>query len=123
VQTGLNLGAIQQSIVFAACDIREACQIGDDRPRAIVAIQAQDGTSFGKTMDLDVALDRCHCATQFCSVLSIAGVAKAGEPLMRVRVEDRGARTHDFPPFAPRVAGGTQGTQASLRRWPISCLR
>jgi hypothetical protein len=49
-----------------------------------LAIQAEDGTFFRKPVCLHVALDRGHCVTQFCSVLSIPGVTKTGEPLMRM---------------------------------------
>ena len=38
---------------------------------------------------------------------------------MRMCLEDRGTRAHDFPSFAPGVAGGTQWTQTSLRSRPI----
>src|SRR6266851_2915020 len=109
VQAGLDFRSIQYSIVFAACDIREPCQIGDDRPGSILPIQAQDGMFFGKAVCLDVASDHCYCAAQFLSILAVAGVAKAGQPLMCVRVEHRGACADDLPTLAAGVARRTQG--------------
>ncbi len=41
VQASLNVGAIEDDVVFATGDIGEVAQIGDDRPGAILAIQAK----------------------------------------------------------------------------------
>ena len=35
---------IEDGVVFAARHKREACQIGEDRPRAILAVEPQQGT-------------------------------------------------------------------------------
>jgi len=79
VQAGLHLCSIQQPIVFAVRDIREACQIGDDRPGAILAIQTEEGVLWQEIVRLHVRLDHPHCATQFLSILTVARIAKAGE--------------------------------------------
>ena len=40
-QASLDLGSLQDLIVFATHDIRESCQIGEDGSRAILPIQAR----------------------------------------------------------------------------------
>ena len=41
---------------------------------------------------------------------------------MSMSLQDGGTRSHNFPPFASGVAGGTQGAQAPLWHRPIRCL-
>src|SRR6266699_4428949 len=78
---------------------------------------------FRKAVCLHVALDRGHCPMQFYSVLTIPGVTKTGEPLMRMGLQDGRAGTYDFPTLAPRVARRTQGAQAPRWGRPIHSLR
>lgn len=57
VQTGLDGGAIEEAIVFAARDIREVGHIRDDRPGAILAIQAQECALLRKAVGFHIRLD------------------------------------------------------------------
>jgi len=79
VQAGLDFGAIQQPIVFAARDVGESGQIGKGRPGALLAIQTHKGVLFWEIVRLQVRLDHPHCATQFLAIPTIARIAKAGE--------------------------------------------
>jgi hypothetical protein len=123
VQTSLDVGAIEHPIVFATGDIGEVSDIGDDRPGAILPIEAQQCSLGGKAVSLDVRLDSGLRSAQFLAILSIARVAKASDPLMRMHLEDGRACTHNFSPFASGVARSTEGTQAPLGGRPIRHLR
>src|ERR1051326_7770174 len=52
MQTALDLGSIQDGVIFAAHHEGEICQIGDDRPRPILPIQSQQGRRRGKMVCL-----------------------------------------------------------------------
>src|SRR6266849_1411127 len=73
-------------------------------------------------MGLSVALDSRDGPTQFGSVFPIPSVSKRAQKLMRMGLQDRGPGAHDFPPFTPGVAGGTQGAQTPLGGRPILLL-
>jgi hypothetical protein len=68
-------------------------------------------------------LDGRDGPTQFGSVFPIPSVSKRAQKLMRMGLQDRGPGAHDFPPFTPGVAGGTQGAQTPLWGRPILCFR
>ncbi len=123
VQARLDVGAIEDAVVFAASDIREIVHIADDRPGAILAIEAQQCSLGGKVVGLEVRLDGRLCSAQFLAILSIARVAKAGHPLMGMHLQDRRARANDFPSLASGVARRAEGTQTPLGRRPIRRLR
>jgi hypothetical protein len=108
VQAGLDLGAIQQSIIFAARDIRQAGQVSEDCSSPILPIQAEKDVFFCKIVCLRICLDCRHSAAQLYAVLAVPRIAVRAEPLMRVRMEDGGAGSDNFPPFAPSVARSTQ---------------
>ena len=57
VQASLNVGAIEEAVVFATRDRRKVAQIGDDRPSPLLAIQAHQRAFSGKAVGLDVLLD------------------------------------------------------------------
>src|SRR6266566_4462519 len=70
---------------------------------------------FRKAVCLHVALDRGHCPMQFYSVLTIPGVTKTGEPLMRMGLQDGRAGTYDFPTLAPPCSQAhTGGASAAM---------
>jgi hypothetical protein len=119
MQTDLYLNPLEQVIVFAAHDRRQSCQVCQDGSRPIVSIQAQERTLRRVVVRAEGALNGRHRPAQFSPVLPIARIAVCGEPLVRMTLQDGGTRTHDFPSFAPSVAGSTQGTQASRWSWPI----
>jgi hypothetical protein len=108
MQAEFDLRPIKQLIVFPTRNAREASQIGDDGSGAILAIQPQQRPFLRKLLRLQIGLDRCHCATQFCPKLSEALVAKGAEPLMRMHLEGGGAGTHHFPALASSVAWGAE---------------
>jgi hypothetical protein len=83
-QASLDLGPLQDLIVFAPHDIPQSCQVNEDGSCPVLPIQAQEGTRFGVVVGLKIALDGCHCPTQFCPVLAIARISKSAEPLMRM---------------------------------------
>jgi hypothetical protein len=57
VQASLDLGAIEEAVVFAAGHIREIAQVGDDCSGPLLAIQAHQRAFSGKAVGLDVLLD------------------------------------------------------------------
>lgn len=52
VQAALDLGPLQQGIVFAPCHEREASQISEHSPGAILPIQSQQGMRRGEVLCL-----------------------------------------------------------------------
>ena len=54
--------------------------------------------------------------TQFLPVAPVASVAKRAEPVETVGLTDDGARPHDLPALAPRVARGTHVIQPAKGR-------
>ena len=108
MQAHLDLRPIKQLIVFATHHEREASQVGYDGSGAILAIQPQQRTILRKLLRLQIGVDSCHCPTQFCPVLAIAGVAKGTEPLMRMHLEGSGAGTHHFSALTSHVARGAE---------------
>jgi hypothetical protein len=123
VQARLDVGTIEDPVVFATGDIRQVAHIADNCPVAILAIEAQQRSLGGKAVGLEIRLDSRLRPAQFLAILPVARVAKAGHPLMRMHVQDGRAGANKFPPFASGVAGGTEGTQASLGGRPIRRLR
>ena len=61
-------------------------------------------------MSLDIGLDGGLRPTQFLAILSVARVAKAGRPLMRMHLQDGGPGTNDLPSLASGVARRAEGT-------------
>ena len=82
IQTRLDLGSLQEVILFAAHHKRQSGQIGENRSRPILSIQAKQNTLFGVVMGLSVALNDRDSPTQFCPILSVPRVSKRGKPLM-----------------------------------------
>jgi hypothetical protein len=88
-----------------------------------LAIKAQQRPLCGKALGLDGGLDGDLCLAQFLALVPIAGVTKAGHPLLRMHLQDGCARANDFPSLASGVAGGTPGTQTPLGSRSIWRLR
>jgi hypothetical protein len=82
MQTALDLWPIQYIVIFATHHEQEVCQIGDDSPCPILAVQSQQGTRRRKMVCLQIPLDGAQCPAQFLSVESIASVAETAEPLV-----------------------------------------
>ena len=114
MQTALDLGPIQDAVIFAAHDEREACQIGDDGPCPVLPIQPYQGADRRKMVRLQIAPDSGQRPAQFLPVASIASVAETAEPVVTMGLGDDGARTDDFPALASGVARRTDLVQATL---------
>jgi hypothetical protein len=80
VQAGLDLGLIQHSVLFAAHHKREASQVGEHRPGAILPIQSQQGALLGKLVRSEVASDGGESPTQFLAIEPVASIAETAEP-------------------------------------------
>jgi len=122
-QASLDLGPLQDLIVFPAHHKRQSSQVSEDSTCAILPVEAQERTLLGMVMRLEIALNGRDCPTQFCTVFSIARVSKRAEKLMGMSLQNRGTAPHDFPSLASSVARRTQGAQTSLWIWPILRLR
>jgi len=114
VETGLHLRSIKELIVSAAHHIGELCQIRHERPIAILPIQADDGALAWETLRIQIALDGCHRAAQFSTVIAVACAAERPQPLVRMRLQHRRARPNDLPAFASGVARLTDSAQAAM---------
>jgi len=121
VQTGLDGSTIEQAIVFATRDRREVGHIRDDRPATILTIKTQQRALCAKAVALDGRLDGGLRPPPFLAILSVARVAKAGHPLMRMHLQDGCSRANDFSSFASGVARSAEGTQTPL--WGRSVRR
>ena len=119
MQARLDLGPIKELIVFATHHIGETQQIGKDRSVTILPIQTSNCSLRREAMSWQIPLDSCHRPAQFLAVLTVPGVTKGAEPLMRMRLQYCGTGTDDFPALAPCVAGGTQLPQPTLGRRSI----
>ncbi len=123
VQTSLNLGSIQKLIVLPPRHIEEASQVGEDRSRAILPIQPQQGMRRLQAVRLQIATDGHDRATQFFPVRSVAWVPEGAEPVVAMGLQGRGSRADDLPTLAESRARCTQGTQAALGKRPVWTLR
>src|SRR5258708_24646852 len=114
VQAALDLRSLQHCVVFAARHIGEACQIGDDSPRAILPIQPQQDQLLWQAIRLAVEPYRGHCPAQFFPVESVARVGERAEPLRGMCLRDGRAGADNFPALAPGVAGSAHLIQSTL---------
>lgn len=99
---------------MAPCHIGHPRQIGQERSGAILSIQAHHGVLWWELVALKVGVDGRHRSAQFRPVLAVARVAERAEPLVGVRLQDRGVGADDFAPLAPHVARRAEGAQAAL---------
>ena len=97
---------IKHAVLFAAGHEGEARQIGENRSRAILAVQPQQGALFRQLVRREVASNGRKRLSQFHTVAPIASVAKRAEPLVRMSLTDDGTSAHDLPALAPCVARG-----------------
>jgi hypothetical protein len=76
VQARLDLGTIEELVVFAARDLRHVAHIRHDRPAAILTIQTHQRSLGGKVMGLDIRLDG---ALRPASLLAIPPVPRVSK--------------------------------------------
>src|SRR6266516_50397 len=103
-QTRLHERMIEHGVLFAAHHEREACQIRQHGPGAVLPIEPEEGALLRKLVGSEVATDGREGLTKFLPVESVASVAKRAEPLVGVGLADDGTSPHDFPTLAPRIA-------------------
>ena len=80
LQARLDEGVIEDAVLFAPRNIREANQIREDGPRAILPIEAQQSALLRELIRREVTRDRRQRLSQFRSVVTVAPVAKRAEP-------------------------------------------
>ncbi len=119
VQARLDERMIEHGVLFAAHHEREACQIGEHGPRAILPIEPEHGALLRKLVGSEVATDGREGLTKFLPVESVASVAKRAEPLVIVGEAFDGTSPHDFPSLAPRVASSTDLIQPAKAHWQL----
>jgi len=122
VQTRLHERMIQHGVVFATHDEREASEIREHGPGAILPIEPQQRALSRKVVGSEVATDGRESLAQFLPVESVASVAHRAEPLVTVGLADNRAGPHDFPALAPRVASSTDLIQSARGRRQFFCL-
>src|SRR5512135_3432846 len=119
MQPGLDAWVIQYGVVLAPRHKRVACQIREDRFRAIGSIQAQQRTLRGELVCSKVGADGLDPLAQFLAIHPVPFVAEAAEPLMTVGLQDGGAGTYHLASLTSGVARGTHRSQATLRPWQM----
>src|ERR1019366_5380039 len=67
--------------------------------------------------------DSFTCACQFASVIPITRTPKRTQPVVRVRLKDRGAGSCDLSAFAPQISRCTHQVKASMRSRKLWGLR
>jgi hypothetical protein len=110
VHARLDDGMIEEPKVFAASDRRERVELRDDCSAPIVTIEAKERALRRNAVSRDRHLDAFLCSAELLASVSIAGMTKAGDPLMGMHVEHGRAGTNDFSSLAPRGARRAEGT-------------
>src|SRR5450631_4148948 len=123
VQTGLNERMIEDGVIFATHHKGKICQVCNDRPSAILSIDAQHSLRLPEVVCSQVAINGRERLAQFHSVVSIAWGAKRAEQVRTVSLTDNRPRPHDFSSLASGVARSTEVIQSSKGRWEFLCLR
>jgi hypothetical protein len=113
---------IKDGVVFASGHEGEARQIGEDRSRAILSVEAQQGERFRQLVRREVACDRGEALTQFLPVATVAPVAKTAEPLETMGLTNDGTSAHHLSPLAPSVARSTDLIQPAKGWGQVFCL-
>jgi hypothetical protein len=80
VQARLNQRMIEDGVLFAASHKREANQVGEHGPSAILAVEPQQGALFRELVRREIATNGREGLAQFHSVEPVAPVAKRAEP-------------------------------------------
>jgi hypothetical protein len=80
VQTRLHERVVEHRVVFAAGHEREAYQIREHRPGAILAIESQQGAFLRKLVCSQIPTQGRERLSQFLPLPSIAPVAKRAQP-------------------------------------------
>src|SRR5215471_9699910 len=107
MQTRLDERMIKDCIVFASCHTGKANQVGQHGSGAILSIKPEQGVLFRELVRHEIAVNGCESLAQFCSVASVAPIAKTAEPVVAMSLRNHGARPDDLPALASRVARGT----------------
>lgn len=84
VEPGRNLRMIEQVIVFAAGDKREASHIGEHSPIAILPIQPQQCVRSFQLIRCQLPANGRKPLAQFFPIAPVATVAETAEPLVAV---------------------------------------
>ncbi len=90
-------------------------EIGKRSRIAIQSVQTSQDVGEGKRERGGRVGDHGSGTQQFPPVIAISGVSKRGEPLVRVSLEHRGSRAHDFSTLASQVLKAAE--TKSKRRW------
>src|SRR5712692_1055566 len=116
VQTRLNERMVEHTVVFAAGHKREACHIGEHRPRPILTVESEQGMRLWKLVRCEIAHDRREALAQFHAILPVAAIAKTAEPVVAVGLTDHSAGPYHLPTLASGVARGANLIQPARGR-------
>ena len=106
MQTRLDERMIKDGVVFSSCYTGKANQVGQHGSSAILTVKPEQSVLFRELVHREIAANGCESLAQFCSVASVAAVAKRSEPVVAMSLRNHGARPDDLPALAPRVARG-----------------
>src|SRR6266516_4253595 len=101
--------SLQQRVIFTARNHAQptAQDIGQRSGIAIQTVEADHDLGKRKGKCQRVPGHSLQSTVQFLPIFPIARSRIRAEPLMGKRLENGGPGSHDFPAFAPGVAGGT----------------
>jgi hypothetical protein len=106
MQTRLDERMIKDGVVFSSCYTGKANQVGQHGSSAILTVKPEQSVLFRELVHREIAANGCESLAQFCSVASVASIAKTAEPVVAMSLRNHGARPDDLPALAPRVARG-----------------
>src|SRR6266496_930668 len=121
-ETGLDLGQVEEAVIFAAHDVAQSSQVRKNGPIAILAIKSHDGLAKWERLCLHIGANRLHSLFELSAIVSVPCSRCSREracPLMRVCLENGRARSEHFTSLASCIARGTDFVQAALCGWKI----
>jgi hypothetical protein len=124
VHAGLNNRKIQQSVIVAShTDPNQLFEhFCDDHAIARPSVQTKQDLGEGDGERCRVADESLDGPLEFASVISMAGTRRGSQPVVRVGLENRGARSSSFTSFPSKIARSThlvQTTMGSGKRFPM----
>src|SRR5260370_42153167 len=107
---------IQKEVVTTSGNHAEASGEDTDQRSSVTiqSIQTKQHRSGRKCNLCSIAGDHLDGPQQFASVIPIPWPTKGAQKLVRMRLENNGARAHHFSPLAPLIPGWTNLIETTM---------
>src|SRR6266702_4460461 len=102
-----------RAFLFPTGHKREACYIGEYGSGPILAVKPEQRARGFELIGGEIATNGRKPLAQFLSVPSVPSVANRAEPLVAVRLADRGPCANHLPALAASVARGAHIIQSA----------